>query len=235
MATYTTEVLSIVRNSVDDKTLNIRDMIIAAEPKIFDFPYPIWEETYRPVLNTKIIRHYIRREIAHETVGLWKLFLETRMNEIMPYYNQLYLTTLEQFDGTNDIDLTTIFHRDLSSNLQETGTGNTHVSGDTVGKDYPQSASSTSAAFYASQSQAVDNTTIGDSSRHADSTGDEDTTQTRKGRTGARTQGEIINAFREAIINIDVLIINDLSDLFFGLYPIVPGGFSFRDDYIGLY
>lgn len=40
-----------------------------------------------------------------ETVGLWKLYLETRMNEIMPYYNKLYETEARQFDFLQDVDL----------------------------------------------------------------------------------------------------------------------------------
>lgn len=218
MAKYTTEVLSIVRVN-SSASLPLRDQIIDAEPKIFDFTYPIWEDVYRTVLNIKILRHYLRREIAHETVGLWKFYLETRLNEIMPYYNQLYLTTLEKFEASDDINLTTIFHRDITSNLLENGSGDTTVKGENYGSDFPQTPiNSTEASFYASQAQKIDNTTSGKTVRDADSKGEENTTQTRKGRLGARTQGEIIEAFRRALINIDVLIINELSDLFYTLW-----------------
>ena len=60
--------------------------------------YPIWDESYRAVLNEKIKRHYYFREIGQETPGRFKFYLDTKMNEIMPYYNQLYETTLKNYD-----------------------------------------------------------------------------------------------------------------------------------------
>ena len=52
--------------------------------------FPIFDENYRSVLETKILRHYYTREIGFETVGLWKHYLKTKLNEIMPKYNKLY-------------------------------------------------------------------------------------------------------------------------------------------------
>lgn len=67
--------------------------------------YPIFDEGYREGLNQKIIDHYYFQEIGFETPGLFKRFLMRRMNEIMPMYNQLYLSTLIEFDPlvTNEI------------------------------------------------------------------------------------------------------------------------------------
>src|SRR5690625_2126005 len=58
--------------------------------EVFDFDYPIFDESYRPILEQKIIDHYYFREIGLETIGQFKHFLKSRMNTIMPYYNQLY-------------------------------------------------------------------------------------------------------------------------------------------------
>ena len=66
--------------------------------------YPIFDENYRETLDTKILKHYYTREIGFETVGLWKFKLNTKMNEIMDYYNQLYESALLEFnpfDNTN--------------------------------------------------------------------------------------------------------------------------------------
>lgn len=76
----------------------IRDIISTARPKIFDFPYPIFDENYKQHLEEKILRHFYTREICVETYGLWKLRLEDKMNEIMPYYNQLYLSEGLKFE-----------------------------------------------------------------------------------------------------------------------------------------
>lgn len=54
--------------------------------------YPIFDEAYRPKLNDKIIDHFYFREIGFETAALFAFYLRRTMNEIMPYYNQLYTT-----------------------------------------------------------------------------------------------------------------------------------------------
>lgn len=76
--------------------------------------YPLFDEAYRKTLGMKIIRHYYLREIAHETVGLWKFRLNTKLNEIMPYYNKLYESELLKFNPLYDVDLTTEGNRDGS-------------------------------------------------------------------------------------------------------------------------
>lgn len=73
---------------------------------MFDFQFPIFDESYRSVIETKILRHYYTREIGLETVGLWKLKLNTKLNEIMPYYNKLYKSELIEFNPLYDVELT---------------------------------------------------------------------------------------------------------------------------------
>ena len=75
--------------------------------------YPIFDESYRNVLNDKIIKHYYTREIGEETVGLWRFRLNTKMNEIMPYFNKLYESELLKFNPFYDVELRS----------QKTGTG----------------------------------------------------------------------------------------------------------------
>lgn len=111
MSKYTTEVRFICEYEADleeSKGFNNVDAIItAAAPKIFNFSFPIWDESYRLVLEKKILKHYYTREICAETVGLWKLWLDDRLNMIMPYYNKLYQSTVLQFNPLYDVDLTT--------------------------------------------------------------------------------------------------------------------------------
>ena len=111
MSKYTTEVRFICEQyaGLDESAglANVHEVIEKARPKIFDFDFPIFDENYRSVLETKIIKHYYTREIGAETVGLWKFWLETRLNEIMPYYNKLYETTLLSFNPLFDTDITT--------------------------------------------------------------------------------------------------------------------------------
>lgn len=86
-----------------------------AQSHIFD-NYPIFDESYREFLNKKILKHYYTREICEETIGLWKLRLSNKMNEIMPYYNKLYNSELLSFNPFYDVDLQTTHNR---SNGQE--------------------------------------------------------------------------------------------------------------------
>lgn len=52
--------------------------------------YPIFDETYRPVLNQAIVDHFLVREIAAETPALFIFYLNRRMRENMPKANALY-------------------------------------------------------------------------------------------------------------------------------------------------
>lgn len=111
MSKYTKEVRYIVeqasglKESVGYKSIN--NVISNALNNVFDFDFPIFDESYRSVLETKILKHYYTREIGFETDGLWKLKLDTKLNEIMPYYNQLYKSQLLEFNPLYDVDYTT--------------------------------------------------------------------------------------------------------------------------------
>lgn len=55
-----------------------------------------------------ILKHYYMREIGAETVGLWKMWMRSRLAEIADYYTNLYQTTnaLDVEKALLDIDLT---------------------------------------------------------------------------------------------------------------------------------
>lgn len=109
MSKYTTELRYICEHESgleESKGYNdVEEIIENARTKIFNFSYPIYDESYKPILETKILYHYYTREIGLETYGLWKLKLNTKLNEIMPYYNQLYRSALLEFNPlwTEDI------------------------------------------------------------------------------------------------------------------------------------
>ena len=111
MSKYTTEVRFICETyaGLDESAdyMGIDEVLDKSRGKVFDFDFPIFDENYRSVLEDKILKHYYTREIGAETIGLWKLWLNTRMNEIMPYYNQLYASEAIKFNPMYDVDLTT--------------------------------------------------------------------------------------------------------------------------------
>lgn len=110
MSKYTTEVRFICENSAglseSEGADNVDSILDRCWNKVFNFDFPIFDEKYRKVLCRKILKHYYTREIAHETVGRWKLAMNTKLNEIMPYYNQLYKSELLEFNPFYDVELT---------------------------------------------------------------------------------------------------------------------------------
>lgn len=140
MSKYTTEVRFICEQnaglSESEGSNSINTIIANSRAKIFDFDFPIFDENYRATLETKILKHFYTREIGFETVGLWKHFLDMRLNEIMPYYNQLYKSETLEFNPFYDFDYSTTSNRKLdhdetstnhntrTDNLNEATTGN---------------------------------------------------------------------------------------------------------------
>lgn len=59
--------------------------------------YPIFEEEYRQRLNTKIIDHYYFNEI-NGTPDRFSFYLRRKLNEVMPYFNQLYQSECIKFN-----------------------------------------------------------------------------------------------------------------------------------------
>lgn len=107
MSKYTVEVRFLCETYAgytESQGLKMVDEIIdKAIPEIFG-NYPIFDEAYRNVLNHKIIRHFYTQEICAETPALWIMWLNTRLEEIMPYYNQLYQSELIKFNPMYDAD-----------------------------------------------------------------------------------------------------------------------------------
>lgn len=111
MSKYTTEVRFICeqyagRSEQGDYT-DINEVVELAYPKIFDVDnIPVYVEAHKPLLLKKILLHYYQREIGFETVGLWKHYLNTKLKEIMPYYNQLYASELLEYDPLQNVNNT---------------------------------------------------------------------------------------------------------------------------------
>lgn len=146
MSKYTTEVRFICEdaagltesagfNSIEDKIIDPtpgaivyeQGILSKAAEKIFDFPFPIFDEAYRVPLEKKILRHYYTREICEETVGLWKLRLSDRLNMIMPYYNQMYTSELLKFNPLYDVELSRS-HTGVKDSEENTNATNTNTS-----------------------------------------------------------------------------------------------------------
>ena len=141
VAKYTTEVRTICEffanesNQTLSTSLTVNQTISTALPKIFNFDFPIFDENYRIPLETKILKHFYTREIGLETFGLWQLKLDTKLNEIMPYYNQLYKSELLEFNPLYDVDVNTTTNKTLSEDTTNTGESETNSTNESATKD----------------------------------------------------------------------------------------------------
>ena len=126
MSKYTTEVRFICENKsgLNESVgmSSVDDVISKSWDKIFTTKCEVFDEAYRSVICKKILKHYYLREIGTETVGVWMLWMNTRFEEIMPYYNQLYASELIKFDPMHDVNLTRKQNRKLDNTTKEDGT-----------------------------------------------------------------------------------------------------------------
>lgn len=90
MSIFTTELRYPIEQYQDDNGLGRRTYDAGVYKLIGLDEYPIFEESYRAKLNNKIIEHYYFKEIGTDTLGRFRWYMRTTMNEIMPYFNALY-------------------------------------------------------------------------------------------------------------------------------------------------
>lgn len=163
MSKYTISILELIREYTADSALPISKRIDLAIPKIFDFNFPIYEESHRVVLERKILMHYLNKEIGLETPDLWKLYLENRFNEIMPYYNELYRLQNEMMgiDFLHDTDLKIDEeHSDTENGTQENKLDTTNETiGKNTEKDTLSSTTTTSESSSTTSTGTTTNTT----------------------------------------------------------------------------
>ena len=280
MAKYTTELRSILENyaGYDEAKsyANVKDVLSKARTKLFDFDFPIFDEDYRPLLETKIMKHFYMREIGFETVGQFKLFLDTKMNEIMPLYNQYYKSELIKFNPMADFDYTVEGNKNESGNRNRSVEGTSKSDKGTQGKevrdtasnahyeenstasssgnswdyyhDTPQGsvsfpiadsaylsnarkieAESTDTNNKSGNNENTDNTTITETANETvagsqnvkddvkfDSINDYAEHHFGKGMTGSYS--DYLLKFRETFMNIDMMVMEDLDELFMRLW-----------------
>lgn len=287
MAFYTVQVKTICESLLGYEEPQgyekVDEILTESAPLIFSFDFPIYDENYRLNLEKKILKHYYNREIGAETPGLWKLWLDEKLNLIMPYYNQLYKTTLFEFNPLYDVDLTTdhkgnndtkrtnLSNEMVNSTEQERADNSRNIDRKSSGLENQRgensvSASDSNVSKYSDTPQGsikdlaedryLTNATIDNGTNKSNSTdkrsnvkqNDEKTSDkytinddkniaNRKahvgqeqigntesyiqhvvGTNGNRTYVSKIMEFRKSLLNIDAMIIEELSDLFMGLW-----------------
>lgn len=261
MSLYTTEVRFICEHLAGyDQSQDYSktaDIIEAARPKIFDFDFPMYDESYRSILETKILRNYYFDEIGFETYGRFKMALENKLNLIMPYYNELYKSASLEYnplysvdyyekhegkgDGKENSNGSGKDTRTLDLTDANTGTQTNKDVGNNWTKfsDTPQGGTSQidlAADAYltnATLDKIDDTVTRTDNLTHKQTgtdTFDRTNSNARTynntdeylnhiyGKQAGQSYAALIKEYRETLLNIDLLIINELRDLFMLLY-----------------
>ena len=197
----------------------------------FDFQmtsYPIFDENYRDTLNQNILHHYYENEIGFETAPLFRFYLNQKLNEIMPYYNELYKVQKKLINENlllNNVNLTenlqgsNTTQSSSTSNSTNTGTSNSK----NLFQDTPQGEISNTDINNQkwATNLTLDNNSTSNSIQDTSSANGSGTNAYLKtiiGNNGGKFNIDILNDIKNNLMNIDLMIINDLNDLFMGIY-----------------
>jgi hypothetical protein len=187
----------------------------------------------RAELNTKILNFYRFREIGQETFGRWLFELETALNEIMPRYNQLFYSADQDFNPIYNVDYkkTTMGSQNANSSTTSSGTDSSTNEAYTksVNSKTPQDSLNISNTGIDNVNYADDagwgkssggTTGTSNTTGKSSSNGSTSSIETTKGNFGVVSSQDLIIKYRETILNIEQLIINDprIAELFMLIY-----------------
>lgn len=208
-------------------TLELRQISESKNLKVFDFDYAFYCEEHRKEFEEKFINHYFFHEIGVETIQRFKHNLKTKLNEIMPDYTQLYQTELAARDINfllnKDLKETIIREKDLTNNM--TGDSLSKVNGDD-NTDYKESnvangnasLSTGSLTSINQNNNNFNNTSTSNNNVVNKGNERESTTLISQGNIGITSSAELLQKWRDVIINIDQMILKECRDLFMTIY-----------------
>lgn len=157
-----------------------------------------------------IIDHYYMHEIGQETPGLFEHYAGVAMREIMEEKAPLIYSAAIKYDPLINVDFTETY----KGNTQ--GTSTTTSNGLTINSDTPQGQVNKAQILqgkYASNTSGNEGTGTGTNDEN------QEYTKTTRGNSGvSATAQKMIEQYRENIIMINRDIVNDLAQLFMGVY-----------------
>lgn len=205
MAKYTITIKTLIDNNFDFQMTN----------------YPIFDENYRETLNNNILNHYYENEIGFETAPLFRFYLNQKLNEIMPYYNELYKVQKKLIDDNlllNNVNLTEELKGKNTTTTSSTSQSTNK--GKNLFQDTPQG--NISQQDINAQNVYATNITLNDNSINdnssANGSGTNEYIKTIIGNNGGKFNIDILNDIKNNLMNIDLMIINELYDLFMQIF-----------------
>ena len=208
-------------------TIELRDLVDNGDNSvdIFNFDYDsFYEGEQKKAFERKVIDHYYFRQIGFETVGRFLHQFRTRVQELAPYYKKLY--ELEALldnagDPFQSYDLTETFSQTSSgtSSAQNSGTSTRNEEHINKASNTPQGSISNIDEFLTTAEKFTsDDIDTSEAQSSGESSGSVEHTLTRKGNIGVQPLGVEFTANWKAYINIDLMFIEALNDLFLGVY-----------------
>ena len=203
-------------------TLELRYLYEDENFNLFDFPYNLYNNDLKPWFEEKFFQHFMFYEIGFDTIAMFKQRLKAKLNDIYPYYRQLYETEIKSkgIDFMLNKDLKESYVRELTSNSnsnQESNISSSSLS--TAGQLTPSLIANSQKIDKFMDSAQKDN-----SSSNSTSTGEsngnskEQYTLTSQGNIGITSSAELLAKWRETLLNIDLMIFEECNDLFMQIF-----------------
>lgn len=165
-------------------------------------------------LAQKIVNHFYFTELGFETYAMFKHYAKETMQEIMESKLPLIYSSSIEYDPLVNVD----FEEKLTRTTASVGSSTQSGTGLSISSDTPQTNITKAgilAGNYASNAGATEQEATGSNNLE----GSENYTKTMKGNSGvSATAQKMIEQYRQNIRAIDYEIINELKDLFMGLF-----------------
>lgn len=197
---------------------DVEKALQAGYEHIFDFEFPIFDESYREHLCKLILLHYYTREIAYETYALWKLHLRERLVAIMPKYNLLYA----QEKLANPFD--NIKHTTVGEDTSHTkDNGKSHSKSNGTGwnkySETPQGGvEGLDTDKYLTSATKTTSESTSDGTAENTQDGKRNTEYNYTGRNGGDAYFAEMTKMYKNYESVDNMVLHELEDLFFGLW-----------------
>ena len=203
-------------------TLQLRYIYEDKKYNLFDFPYDLYDNDLKPLFQEKFFQHFMFYEIGFDTIGMFKQRLMSKLNDIFPYYKQLYETEIRAkgIDFMLNKDLKESYVRELISNTNSNQESNvTSNSLSTAGQLTPSLIANSEKIDKFMDSAQKDNGTS-NSITTGENSGNrkEEYTLTRQGNIGITSSAELLTKWRETLLNIDLMIFEECNDLFMQIF-----------------
>ena len=203
-------------------TLELRYLYKDKKFKLFDFPYNLYDNDLKPWFEEKFFQHFMFYEIGFESVAMFKQRLMSKLNDIFPYYKQLYETEIacKDIDFMLNKDLKESYVRELTSNSNSSQESNATSNGLSTAGQLTPSLISNSQKIDKFMDTAQKDESSSNATSSGESTGNskEEYTLTSQGNIGITSSAELLDKWRQVLLNIDLMIFEECNDLFMQIF-----------------